>query len=99
MDNEIDLVSDGDGLAVVGSPHAVDRFLAAAGLPSKDLDLPRLSTILSTSAIGAQAASGQWEKLGATGGALGNAVSAIDGFDDYVARAFQSKRHHLTDRG
>ena len=27
MDNEIQLISDGDGLAVIGDPAAVERFL------------------------------------------------------------------------
>src|ERR1700761_5344097 len=36
MGDEIQLISDGDGLAVIGDPAAVDRFLAAEGLPSKD---------------------------------------------------------------
>lgn len=40
--------------------------------------------------LGALAASGQWEKLGATGGALGNAVSAIavDGTNVYIGGYF-----------
>ena len=42
MNNEIQLISDGDGLAVIGDPAAVDRFLVSEGLPSKDLGLPRL---------------------------------------------------------
>lgn len=31
MGNEIQLVSDGDGLAVIGDPTAVERFLVARG--------------------------------------------------------------------
>ena len=40
MDNEIELISDGDGLAVIGNPTAVERFLASEGLSSKDSDCP-----------------------------------------------------------
>jgi hypothetical protein len=40
MDNEIQLISDGDGLAVIGDPAAAERVLASEGLPSKDLGLP-----------------------------------------------------------
>ena len=40
MDNEIQLISDGDGLAVIGDPAAVERFLVCEGLSSKDLGLP-----------------------------------------------------------
>lgn len=50
MDNGIELVSDGDGLAVIGESSAVERFLATLGLPSKDLGLPRLSKVLSLGA-------------------------------------------------
>lgn len=69
MDNEIELISDGDGLAVIGSPTAVEHFLVSEGLASQDLGLPRLSGILSTGAAAAQAgseiaaSSGRWVKL------------------------------------
>ena len=55
MDNEIQLISDGDGLAVIGDPAAVERFLASEGLPSKDLGLARLKDIVSHGATAAQA--------------------------------------------
>lgn len=69
MDDEIQLISDGDGLAVIGNPAAVERFLVSEGLPSKDLGLPRLGSVLSTGAAAAQAgseiaaSSGRWVKL------------------------------------
>jgi len=68
MDDEIQLISDGDGLAVIGDPTAVERFLAAEGLPSHDLDLPRLSSLLSHGSAATQAAgiatnSGRWVRL------------------------------------
>ncbi len=50
MDNEIQLISDGDGLAVIGDPTAVERFLVSEGLPSKDLGLQRLGSALGTAA-------------------------------------------------
>jgi rRNA processing protein Krr1/Pno1 len=56
LDNEIELISDGDGLAVIGESSVVERFLATLGLPSKDLGLPRLSKVLSLGAGGAQLA-------------------------------------------
>ncbi len=69
MDNEIQLISDGDGLAVIGDSAAVDRFLLSEGLSSEDLGLPRLDAVLSTGAAAAQAGSemaansGRWVKL------------------------------------
>ncbi|MFJ5119647.1 hypothetical protein [Kitasatospora sp. NPDC088548] len=69
MDDDIQLISDGDGLAVIGSPTAVERFLVSEGLPSKDLGLPRLGPTLGAVAGAAQAGSeiaansGRWVKL------------------------------------
>ncbi|MEU2614527.1 hypothetical protein ABZ570_23530 [Micromonospora sp. NPDC007271] len=69
MDYEIQLISDGDGLAVIGDPTAVERFLVSEGLPSKDLGLHRLGSVLNVGAAAAQAGSeiaansGRWMKL------------------------------------
>lgn len=37
MDDEIELVSDGEGIALLGDAGAIERFLASEGLPSQDL--------------------------------------------------------------
>ncbi|WP_138416191.1 hypothetical protein [Sinomonas gamaensis] len=69
MDNKIQLISDGDGLAVIGDAAAVDRFLASEGLPSRALGLQRLGPALNTAAGAVQAHSeiaansGRWVKL------------------------------------
>ncbi|MEW2068046.1 hypothetical protein [Streptomyces sp. NPDC007346] len=69
MNDEIQLISDGDGLAVIGDHAAVERFLVSEGLPSKDLGLPRLRHALDNAAGMAQAGSeiagnsGRWVKL------------------------------------
>lgn len=69
MNDEIHLISDGDGLAVIGEQAAVDRFLASEGLAGRDLGLERLGSVLSTGAAAAQAGSGiaagsgRWVKL------------------------------------
>ncbi|MGY2065608.1 hypothetical protein [Blastococcus sp. SYSU DS0619] len=69
MDTEIQLISDGTGLAVIGDPAVVDRFLASEGLPSKDLGLSRLRGLWKTGAKVAQkgselaASSGRWVQL------------------------------------
>ncbi|MGY6499920.1 MAG: hypothetical protein ACXIVQ_03340 [Acidimicrobiales bacterium] len=68
MGNEVELISDGEGLAVIGSPTAVERFMGAVGLSSKD-GSPLLGAAFDTGAsvaeIGAELAvnSGQWVKL------------------------------------
>lgn len=69
MGSEVQLISDGQGLAVIGEPAAVERFLASEGLPSKDLGLRRLQHLLTAGAGGLQAGSGiaasasRWVKL------------------------------------
>jgi hypothetical protein len=69
VNSGIELVSDGDGLAVIGNPGAVEQFLAEEELESKELALPRLSKVVGTGAAGLQAGSelaansGRWVKL------------------------------------
>lgn len=69
MNDEIQLISDGEGLAVIGDPAAVERFLVSEGLASKDLGLQRLGSALSAGSAVAQAGSeiaansGRWVKL------------------------------------
>ena len=69
MSDEIQLISDGEGLAVIGSPTAVELFLAAERLASKDLGLPRVAAAFRTGAQVAQAVpeiaavAGRWVKL------------------------------------
>ncbi|MFF0297497.1 hypothetical protein ACFYST_29450 [Kitasatospora sp. NPDC004614] len=69
MDTNLQLISDGDGLAVIGDPTAVERFLVSEGLPSRDLGLSRLGSAFSATAGAAQtgseiaANSGRWVKL------------------------------------
>ncbi|MFD4029986.1 hypothetical protein ACFWVP_05495 [Streptomyces sp. NPDC058637] len=67
--DEIQLISDGDGLAVIGSATDVDRFLVSEGLSSKDLGPQRFKSFVSAGAAVAQAGSelaadsGRWVKL------------------------------------
>lgn len=52
MTNEIQLISDGEGVAVIGDPAAVEQFLMSAELPSRDLGLHRLDSLFSSAVIG-----------------------------------------------
>ncbi len=71
MDNETQIVSDGDGLAVIGEPTAVEKYLRSQGLwaASKELDLGRIKSLLTFGANVMRAASeiaansGRWVKL------------------------------------
>lgn len=65
MDNEIELISDGDGVAVIGGSRAVERFLEAAGLAAMPGTRVALGTGASVAQAGAEIASnsGRWVKL------------------------------------
>lgn len=69
MGNEIGLLCDGEGLAVIGNPTDVERLLASEGLVAKDLGLARLGGAARTGSVAAQAGaelaanSGRWVKL------------------------------------
>ncbi|MFE1954188.1 hypothetical protein ACFW9D_27415 [Streptomyces sp. NPDC059524] len=69
MHDEVQLISDGEGLAVIGEPGTVERFLVAEGLPSRELGRRRLGEALGSAAGIAQAGSdmaagsGRWVKL------------------------------------
>lgn len=70
-DSEIQLISDGQGVAVIGEPSAVQSFLSSLGLldGSEDLRLPQLGSALHAGGVLAEAASAiaasssQWLKL------------------------------------
>ena len=93
MDDEIQLISDGDGLAVIGDPTAVDRFLASEGLPSKDLGLQRLGSALGAGSSVAQAGSeiaansGRWVKLTEESAQRVKKYALMKGSDAGVSRA------------
>ncbi|MFI1993946.1 hypothetical protein [Actinoplanes sp. NPDC020271] len=99
MENEIQLITDGDGLAVIGHPAAVDRFLTAERLPSKDLGLKRLSSALGTGSTvakaGAAAAehSGRWVQLTA------ESAQAMKKYNLMTGPSNDVKRAVLTDHG
>lgn len=67
--DEVHLIRDGKGVAIIGSQQAVERHVAAEGVPSRAVDVPRLTKILSSGTglaqVGAEfsANHGRWIKL------------------------------------
>ncbi|MER7127546.1 hypothetical protein [Streptosporangium saharense] len=98
MDDDIQLISDGDGVAVIGSPAAVERFLDSEGLPSKDLGLPRLGSVLGAVAGAAQAGSeiaatsGRWVKLTERSARALRKHELMKGSDPGVSRAVLTEK-------
>jgi hypothetical protein len=93
MNNEIQLISDGDGLAVIGNPTDIERFLISQGLdqlPSKDLGLQRLGKLQSNAAVGAHlgsaiaAGSGRWVQITEESAALIDRYSFMTRSDNHL---------------
>ena len=68
MSDEIELISDGDGVAIIGDPGAVERFIATLPI-AEQVEKPDLGTALTVGSFGAQVGShladnsGRWLKL------------------------------------
>jgi hypothetical protein len=93
MTDEIDVVRDEDGVTFFGSNTAIERFLSANDLPSRQFDLPRLSQTLSGASGAANAAaqvaagSGRWVKLTKESAKALDKFSAMKGSSAGVSRA------------
>ncbi|MGO1317922.1 MAG: hypothetical protein ACTMIR_12925 [Cellulomonadaceae bacterium] len=93
MDNEIELISDGDGLAVIGKSTAVERFLASHDLASKDLGLQRLRPAVGAAAGATQITSevvanyGRWVKLSEKSARLAKTQNLMKGSEAGLSRA------------
>ena len=93
MGHEIELINDGDGIALVGDRTAVEQFLSAQGIPSRELDLRRLAPMFNSAAGIAQAGSsvaensGRWVKLTEASAAAMKQSTRMKGSRDGVSRA------------
>jgi hypothetical protein len=102
MDNEIQLISDGDGVAVIGDPAAVELFLSSEGLQSTDLQLPRLSSLFNAGAgladVGSAiaAGSGRWVKLSEQSAALLKTHQLMAGSAPGLSRAVITNHGSIT---
>ncbi|MDH6180086.1 hypothetical protein M2152_000268 [Microbacteriaceae bacterium SG_E_30_P1] len=91
---EIELISDGSGIAVIGEAAAVDRFLATAGVPSRDLQLTqKLGDVLNVGSAAVKggsevaASAGRWVKLTEESARALKLGNAMKGSSDGVSRA------------
>lgn len=93
MPDEVELIQDDNGIAIIGDAGAIDRFLESEALPSRELDVVRLTTLLRAGSgaaqVGADIASqsGRWIKLTKESAEKFKALDAMKGSSDGVARA------------
>lgn len=99
MAYEIELINDGDGIAVIGPSSAVEQFLISQELPSKELDLKRIGSTLNSAAGVVQAGSeisgesGRWIKLTKESAAAFDATRKMTGSRPGVSRAILTQEN------
>lgn len=100
---EIELISDGSGLAVIGDAAAVERFLSSAGVPSRDLQLmQKLGSALNVGTTAAKGGSeaavsaGRWVKLTEESAQALKLGNAMKGSSDGVSRAIVTSKGKIT---
>lgn len=102
LDHEIELISDGDGVAVIGPPLAVEQFLSSRGLQSRDLGLQKLGTKFGAASGAARAGSqiaehsGRWIKLTKDSAKALNDLPPMKGSSSEVARAIVTKNGKIS---
>lgn len=93
----VSVIGDRDGLASFGEANAVESFLSAQGLNSRELNLDRVGKSLSAGAATAQVAaelmsnSGRWVKLTKESAKAFHTEKLMKGSADGIARAVTMK--------
>lgn len=96
MDGAVELISDGNGIAIIGTPSDVERFFLSSGLggiPSRTLDLHRVQSAANlvggTAEAGSAAADnfGRWVKLTKESASVFHKSKMMTGSTDGTARA------------
>src|SRR5699024_95086 len=102
LDHEIQLINDGDGIAVIGNATDVERFLAAEGLPAKELGMHKLGALLGSGSAATQAGSeiaansGRWVKLTEESARLMKQSELMKGSRPDAARAVLTKNGRIS---
>jgi hypothetical protein len=93
VSTDIEVVSDGDGLALFGDEKAIDLLLVAEGLDSRTIDMKRLLPSIATTGAAiqtlgvTQALAGRWVLLSEKSAALWNASEKMTGSAPGLSRA------------
>lgn len=109
MGGDVELINDGNGIAILGTPSDVERFFLASGLevlPSKTFDLHRVQSAANVAGSVVNAGSvatenaGRWVKLTKESARVYHSAKMMKGSTDDAARAIAvgdkgSTRHIL----
>ena len=104
MSGKLEVISDGDGVVVLGPSSEVARFVEGLTAPVKDLDLPKLRRVVSSGGAAAQASAtiaadaGKWIKLTDESARKLKQLEAMKGSAGDVSRAIlmeKGKTSHI----
>lgn len=93
MSDEIEIINDGDGVAIFGDPEVVERYLSSVGVESRELPTRRLGPSLSAASGAVQAGAGitanagRWVKLTEKSAAALKQSTLMKGSSTGVSRA------------
>lgn len=93
MSSQVEVIADGDGLALMGDPKALDLLLVSEALESRPLDLGRLLPSIATVAAAVEAGSvvaansGRWVQLSEASAHLLKSAELMKGSAPGLSRA------------
>jgi len=93
VDQELEIISDGDGLAIFGNPAAIEVFLARGGVESREINTVRVGNVVAAGAgtaeagAGIAAMSGRWVQLSEKSAHLTQHGNLMKGSADNLQRA------------
>jgi len=99
MNDDIQVVSDGTGIALLGDPTTLDRFLSEVGLSSRELSLTRIAHASGQAGAAVQglsgiaAGSGRWVKLTEKSARALNSSRLMTGSRRGVSRAITTQNN------
>jgi len=104
MNDEVELVSDGEGLAIFGEPSAIERFLDSHDLEARDMNLSRLDSAFRAGSAAAEvgaivsANAGRWVQVSEKSAELMKALPLMTGSAKGLGRAIvtsSGKTHRI----
>lgn len=102
METELQLITDSDGVAIIGDELAIEQLLTSSGLESRAIEMRRLARVAGTASeatqVGAEIAanSGRWVKLTESSAKALKVSTPMKGSEPGVARAVLTRNGRTT---
>jgi len=106
MESELEIISDGQGIAIFGDAAAIEAYLARGGLESREIDTARLGNVLAGMsgtaevAAGIASTSGRWVQVSEKSAFLMKSATMMKGSTPALQRGIvmnQGKTAHIVE--